>query len=350
MTPDSVLRIIDVNLNRASEGLRVLEELTRFVLNDTGLSQRLKNVRHELVTGDLDYNKELLLARDAAGDVGATLTAPGQQGAKDLSVLAVANARRVQEALRVLEEMAKVKDLPIKLSSDNFERARFAVYTIEQEIVFKLLRRDKLAYIKGLYAIIDTETLKGRSHAELTRQVLSGGAKVVQLRDKVSDKQVLYPIAMEVRKICAEAGALFIMNDYLDLALAVKADGLHIGQTDLLLKEARKLLPADMLLGLSTQTVPQAIMAEKDGADYIGVGAVFPTTTKKNARGHGPGILSESKKAVKLPIVAIGGITLDNVGEVIAAGADSAAVISAILNAPSPEEAARQFILKFKGI
>lgn len=348
MTTVAVLRIIDVNLNRASEGLRVLEEITRFVLNDAGLSQRLKNVRHELVAGDLDYNKELLLARNAAEDVGATLTAPEQREAKEFSVLAVANARRVQESLRVLEEMAKVKGLPVALSSDNFERARFDVYTIEQEIVMKLTRRDKLAFIKGLYAIIDTETLRGRSHAELTRQVLAGGARVLQLRDKVSDKRELYPIAKEVRKICAEAGALFIMNDALDIAIAVKADGLHIGQTDLPLAEARKLLPADMILGLSTQTVPQAIQAEKDGADYIGVGAVFSTTTKKDAKAHGLGILSDSKKAVKLPIVAIGGITLDNVGEVIAAGADSAAVISAVLNAPSPEEAARQFVLKFK--
>ena len=161
MTHDSLLRIIDVNLNRASEGLRVLEEITRFVLNDAGLSQRLKNVRHELVVGELDYNKELLFARDAAGDVGATLTALGQREAKELSVLAVANARRAQEAFRVLEEMAKMKDLPITLSSDNFEHARFAVYTIEQEIVMKLLRRDKLAYIRGIYPIIDTEILKG---------------------------------------------------------------------------------------------------------------------------------------------------------------------------------------------
>jgi thiamine-phosphate pyrophosphorylase len=340
MTFDSIIRIIDVNLNRAGEGLRVLEEIARFVLNDAGLSQRLKD-------GNLDFNQALLQARDAAGDVGAALTAPGQREEKNLSDLAVANARRVQEALRVLEEMAKLKDLPRALDSDRFERGRFAVYAIEQEIVFKLIRRDKLRFIRGLYAIVDTETLKGRSHADITRQLLSGGARIIQLRDKVSSKQVLYPLAMALKQTCTEAGALFIMNDYLDLALAVKADGLHIGQTDLPLVAARRLLPAGMLLGLSTQSVPQAIQAEKDGADYIGVGAVFSTNTKKDARPHGLGILAESKKAVKLPIVAIGGITLENLPEVIAAGADAAAVISALLNAPSPEAAARQFVRQF---
>jgi len=348
MTQTSVLRIIDANLNRASEGLRFLEEIARFILNDAELSQKLKNIRHELVSADLMYNKELLLARDAQGDVGADITAPGQEEAKELSVLTVANSRRVQEALRVLEEIAKVKGIPLTLSSEKYERARFAVYTLEQEIVFKLLRQEKLKFIKGLYAIIDTETLKGRPHALLTREVIRGGARVIQLRDKVSTRQELYPVAGEVRKICADAGVLFIVNDYLDLALAVDADGLHIGQTDLPLSEARRLLPPDKILGLSTQTVAQAIQAEKDGADYIGAGAVFPTTSKPDAKVSGLTMLSEIRKAVKLPVVAIGGITLQNIGEVIAAGADSAAVISAILSAQSPEEAARQFVAKFK--
>lgn len=348
MTQSSVLRIIDANLDRASEGLRFLEEIARFILNDAGLSEKLKNIRHELVSADLAFSKELLLSRDAVGDVGAEITAPEQNAPKELSVLAVANSRRVQEALRVLEEMGKVKDIPLVLSSEKFERARFAVYTLEQEIVFKLIRSDKLKFIKGLYAIIDTEALKGRSHAELARAVIRGGAGVIQLRDKVSTKKELYPVAREVKNICAESGVLFIVNDYLDLALAVAADGLHIGQTDLPLYEARRLLPPDKILGLSTQTVAQAIQAEKDGADYIGVGAIFPTTSKPDAKISGLTMLAEIRKAVKLPIVAIGGITLQNVGEVIAAGANSAAVISAVLGVSSPEEAARQFVAKFK--
>jgi thiamine-phosphate pyrophosphorylase len=348
MSQTSVLRIIDANLNRASEGLRVLEEIARFILDDAELSQKLKNIRHELVSSDLMYNKELLLARDAEGDVGADITAPGQEETKELSVLAVANSRRVQEALRVLEEIAKVKGIPLTLSSEKYERARFAVYTLEQEIVFKLLRQEKLKFIKGLYAIIDTEALKGRPHAALTREVIRGGTRVIQLRDKVSTRQELYLVACEVRNICADAGVLFIVNDYLDLALAVGADGLHIGQTDLPLSEARRLLPPDKILGISTQTVAQAIQAEKDGADYIGAGAVFSTTSKPDAKVSGLTMLSEIRRAVKLPIVAIGGITLQNVGGVIAAGADSAAVISAILSAQSPEEAAKQFVAKFK--
>ena len=127
----------------------LLEEITRFILNDAGLSQRLKDIRHELVSADLGYSKELLLARDADGDVGATIAAPGQNASKELPVLVISNSRRVQEALRAIEELAKVRGLPLNLTSEKFERARFATYTLEKEIVFKLLRQDKLKVIKG---------------------------------------------------------------------------------------------------------------------------------------------------------------------------------------------------------
>ena len=342
-----VIRIIDVNLNRASEGLRVLEELVRFVLNDASLTEKLKSVRHELVIGDLAFNRRLLNARRADTDVGADITLPGQ-GGKALAELAVSNSRRVQEALRVLEEIAKLDDRGLGLSTDSLRRARFDLYTIEQELTLKLLRKEKVQSVCGLYPIIDTQGLKGEDHIGIAKAVIKGGAKVIQFRDKVQNKRDVFPIAVELRKLCADSGVTFIMNDYLDVALATDADGLHVGQEDLSAKEARRLLPQDKILGVSASSLELAVQAEKDGADYIGHGAIFPTGSKDGARAVGLSRLPEIKKAVSIPVVAIGGINQNNVAEIVRAGADGIAVISAILGAESPEAATRDMIKRIK--
>ena len=138
------------------------------------------------------------------------------------------------------------------------------------------------------------------------------------------------------------------MNDYLDLAIETDADGLHVGQDDLPVQVARKLLPLDKILGCSTTTVEQAVTAQSDGADYIAVGSMYPTVSKDMAKVVGLERLREVRQAVSLPLVAIGGITKDNASEVVAAGADSVAVISAISAAESPEEAARQLADRFE--
>ncbi|GAH84117.1 unnamed protein product, partial [marine sediment metagenome] len=158
------------------------------------------------------------------------------------------------------------------LDSEKFKQARFSLYTIERTLLSKLLRQDKIKGIPGLYVIIDTQALKGRSHIEVASQAIRGGAKTVQLRDKLQSKKELLPIAQQLRNLCTEHNVLFIMNDYLDLALASGADGLHLGQNDLPIKVARKLLPIDKILGCSTTTVDQAITAESEGADYIAAG------------------------------------------------------------------------------
>ena len=151
-------------------------------------------------------------------------------------------------------------------------------------------------------------------------------------------------MVQQLRKLCAEHNVLFIVNDYLDLALATDADGLHLGQNDLPIKVARKLLPIDKILGCSTTTVAQAITAEAEGADYIAVGSIYPTTSKEAAKVVGLEMLRQIRQAVTLPLLAIGGINKDNAAEVMAAGADSVAVISAVLQAEAPEEAARQIV------
>jgi len=210
------------------------------------------------------------------------------------------------------------------------------------------LRRDKTGRLTGLYAIIDSQKLGGRSHIEVASQLIRGGAKVVQLRDKVHDKSELLTIAKQLKKLCSEHSVLFIMNDYLDIALATGADGLHLGQKDLPIKEARKLLPIDIILGYSVNTLDQAKAAESGGADYIAVGSIYPTSSKEGARVVGLERLRKIRGAVSLPLVAIGGISKDNVAEVAAAGADAVAVISAILQPKDIEKAAQEIIAGFE--
>ena len=339
-----ILRIIDANLNRLSEGLRFLEDLARLQLNDANLTQQLKNMRHDLIRGDLIFNQQLIQARNATSDVGMDIEVPGEEKQRELPAMVIANARRAQQSIRVLEELAKLPEKPLKLGSQKFQQARFELYTIEQNLMSKLLRQDKTKHIAGLYVIIDTQALKGRSHLEVAKQIISGGAKIIQLRDKLLSKKELLPVAHQLRNLCAEQNVLFIMNDYLDIALAVDADGLHLGQNDLPIKVARQLLPIDKLLGGSVTTIEQATTIEAEGADYIGVGAIYPTKNKATATVIGVEILHQVRQLTSLPLVAIGGINKNNAAEVIAAGANSIAVISAVLDAESPEKAAKQLV------
>jgi thiamine-phosphate pyrophosphorylase len=343
LTPE-VLRIIDANLDRCGEGLRVLEELARFGLNDAGLAGRLKDLRHRILTVGWPVPADRLGARDAAGDVGADTETADQRRARDLPAVAMANARRVQEALRVIEEMAvsTVRDVTI------FRQARFDLYEIEKILADRLSRRDKAGRLRGLYAIIDTEALGNRRHDDITREVISGGANVVQLRDKTTPKKDLLIIAEKLKNICNEQNVLFIVNDHLDIALAVNADGLHLGQDDLPASVARRLLNIGQLLGISTRTPEAAAAAQEAGADYIGVGAMYPTASRDNAEVVGPERLSRVRTAISLPIVAIGGITAANADSVISAGADAIAVIGAILGAVDSTTAAHEIASKFE--
>jgi thiamine-phosphate pyrophosphorylase len=341
-------RIIDANLNRAGEGLHLLEELARLALDDAGLTKRLKNMRHEIVRGDLAFNKELIQSRNSAGDVGIDIEVPEEGKDKELPIMVVSNARRVQEALRILEEMAKIPGTTPQLDPDKFKKARFDLYDIEQKLLSKLLRRDKAGRLTGLYAIIDSQALGGRSHLEMVGQLIRGGAKAIQLRHKLDSKDELFPIAQKLKDLCSEHGVLFIVNDYLDIALAVKADGLHLGQKDLPVAIARRLLPIDMILGCSVTSLKQAKAAEAGGADYIAVGSMYPTLSKETAKVVGLEMLRRVRGAVSLPLVAIGGINKGNAGEIAAAGADGVVVISAILGAEDVEEAARQVIKAFE--
>lgn len=198
------------------------------------------------------------------------------------------------------------------------------------------------SHLQGLYVITDDTLPAGRTHLEIAGAALEGGARIVQLRDKRRDAGELLPIAHKLRSMCHEAGGLFIVNDRVDLALACEADGVHLGQTDLPVREARLILGPEKLVGISVENEEQVRAAEEAGADYLGVGAIYGSATKLDA-GDAVGLaqITRFRAISRLPIVAIGGITLERVPEVRAAGADSVAVIGAVASAPDAVDAAR---------
>jgi thiamine-phosphate pyrophosphorylase len=247
-----------------------------------------------------------------------------------------------------MEELARTPDT--NMESDGFKRARFALYTIEKDLISGLLRKEKKDRIMGLYVIIDAAFLGSRSHTEVAVAAIRGGATVIQLRDKEHGKKQVLAAAEELKKISLENGVLFIVNDDLDVALAVDADGLHVGQDDLPAEAARNLLPVDKVLGVSARTMEEAQAAAGAGADYLGVGAIYSTSSKDDAVVTGPERISEIHHAIDLPIVAIGGINKGNIKEVVIAGACSAAVISAVLSTEDVEKAARELSELFKEV
>ena len=203
-----------------------------------------------------------------------------------------------------------------------------------------------------LYAITDERFARGRSHLQVAEAVLRGGADVLQLRDKDAPTGRLYRVALQLRKITREAGVPFIVNDRLDIALAADADGIHVGRHDLPASVVRRILPPGKILGVSAETVEEALLAEKDGADYLGVGPVFEARGTKEDAGEPLGLerIAEIRRRCALPIVAIGGIHAENARNVREAGADAAAVISAVVAADDVERAARRLKRLLAGI
>jgi len=194
-----------------------------------------------------------------------------------------------------------------------------------------------------LYVVTDEGLSQGLTHSRIAERAAFGGADVIQLREKNRTGVELYAIAKEIRECTTRTNTLFIMNDRLDIALASGADGVHLGQDDLPLQAARAIAPCPFIIGISVGTVEEAIQAEKEGADYVAVGPVFSTGSKSDA---GPGLglkrVSEVRRAVSVPVIGIGGINADNAGEVIAAGADGIAVISAVVSQVDVRGAAQE--------
>ncbi|HXU91381.1 MAG TPA: thiamine phosphate synthase [Methylomirabilota bacterium] len=196
----------------------------------------------------------------------------------------------------------------------------------------------------SLYVVLDRVAARGRSLDELLAAVIDGGCRMVQLREKEWPSGRILPLAERLLARARRAGVTFVVNDRVDLALAVGADGVHLGQDDLPARLARPLLRPGMLLGISTHDVAQAHAARDAGADYVAVGSMFATTTKADFQLVGPALVRKLRPDIRVALVGIGGITHDNVADVIRAGADGVAVISAVCGAPDPAAAARRFL------
>jgi thiamine-phosphate pyrophosphorylase len=183
----------------------------------------------------------------------------------------------------------------------------------------------------------------GRSNLEVLEAVIRGGARIIQLREKEYSRRDLFDLALAFRGVTARAGVLLIINDHLDVALAVGADGVHLGQDDLPLAAARRLAP-DLVIGISTHTLDEALDAQRQGADYVNIGPVFATTTKAGAeRGLGPEAIATIGSRLSVPFTVMGGITAANLDEVLAAGARRIAMITAITQAADIAETVRLF-------
>ncbi|MFO7772534.1 MAG: thiamine phosphate synthase [Dehalococcoidia bacterium] len=346
------LRMIDANLNRSSEGLRVLEDVARFLFDDAELRQRLRTLRHDLARETRSVRVKLLSQRDSEHHGGRPYPSAVEELDREtialpsLLELVTANAKRVEEALRVIEELAKLPEISPMLNSARLEQARFALYTLERDLISRVSRRDKVGRMAGLYVVLDRQFLVGRDELDIASQIIEAGVRVIQLRDKQSKKGELLTVAQKLKELCSQADVLFIINDHLDLAMAVDADGVHVGQGDLPLPVIRRQLPIDKIVGCSVTTLSQATKAQDEGADYIAVGSIFPTTTKEGVTLVGVEVLKEVRQTVSIPVVAIGGIDHDNVGQVVAAGADVVAVVSAVLGQEDARGAVQQLVAR----
>jgi len=356
--------ILDANFGRLSEGLRVLEDMARFILRDSKITKKLKEMRHSLLAESRPFDLEFLNSRGE--DIGASLFAADESKRENFCDLVIANAKRAEESLRVLEEYFKFLKI---LSWRKFQDNRFLLYNIEREIVSRFLRQEKTKKLFPLYIILDAKYFKKRNPVELLKKVISGGAKAVQLRDKINNKflfrknQVFIPkfrnkeseiknknkileTALKLKEICQKANVPFLVNDYVDIALAVDADGVHLGKDDLPISAVRKILPFDKIIGSSVHNLKEAKKAEKEGADYLSIGAIYPTLTKENAVLVKPSLIREIKDRVSLPIIAIGGINKNNLDEVMKFGVDGIAVAKAALDKPNPKTAVKGILSK----
>ena len=205
-------------------------------------------------------------------------------------------------------------------------------------------RRKVGELVYGLYVIIDPQVTGGREPLHIAHETLEGGAKILQLRDKIRDKGEALDLAKAIKQLCDEKGALFIVNDHADLAAVVNASGVHVGQEDLPISSARQVLSPTQIVGRSNHLLEEALESEQQGADYVAVGAMYPTASKDQPIVEGLRLLRRVKESVQAPVVAIGGITQEHVEEVVKAGADAVCVISAVGLASNPRDATHQLV------
>lgn len=341
--PNSVriglLRALDACENRAREAVRVIEDYVRFVLDDRHLTERCKTLRHAIAVALAPIpTLDRLAARETQADVGTQISVPTETARPADADLLAANFGRLQEALRSLEEFGK------RISPEaaaQLEQLRYQTYTLQRAVALAGHSIARLADAR-LYVLIDARPTP-EEFCRLAADLVAAGVHVIQLRDKQLDDRTLLDRARALRAI-SRGTTLFIMNDRPDLAVLADADGVHVGQDELSVKDARWIVGPHRLVGVSTHSIAQARQAVLDGANYIGVGPTFPSGTKHFDQFPGLALVRAVAEEIRLPAFAIGGITLDNLPQVLAAGATRVAVSGAITAASDPSATANQLL------
>jgi thiamine-phosphate pyrophosphorylase len=335
----ATLRVLDTAANRAREGLRVVEDFVRFVLDDRHLTQLCKQLRHDLSDAlrriPID---ERLAARETQADVGTGLTTAAEKDRTDAAEVLAANFARLQEAIRSLEEFGKLVDAGLAAAC---KQLRYRTYTLHRAVEITRGSIARLAAAR-LYVLIDGRPSLGEFE-RLARGLIDAGVHVLQLRDKQLGDRELLQRARLLRSLtqAEQSRTLLIVNDRPDLAVLAWADGVHVGQDELSVKDARSIVGPDLLVGVSTHNIEQARQAVLDGANYIGVGPTFPSGTKRFEQFPGVELLRAVAAEIRLPAFAIGGIDGENAADVLAAGFTRIAVSGAVTSAADPVQVAR---------
>jgi thiamine-phosphate pyrophosphorylase len=328
----AVCRILDANLDRAREGLRIVEEWCRFGLNSSHLTEECKQLRQELASW---HTSQLRAARDTQGDVGTELSHPQEEQRASIGHLLQANLCRTEEAMRVLEEYGKLYHPDMGAA---FKQMRYRVYTLESYLL-GYERHQKL--LKSYLYLV---TSPSDHLAEIVEAALQGGLTLVQYRNKDADDTVLLNEAQKLCQLCHRYEALFIVNDRIDITLAVDADGVHLGQQDMPVTFARQMLGTHRIIGRSTTNPEEMQRAIAEGADYIGVGPVYPTPTKPDKPAAGLDYIRYAAEQASIPWYAIGGIDPNNLNEVLSVGAERVSVVRAIMQAEQPTLVTQYFV------
>jgi thiamine-phosphate pyrophosphorylase len=330
-------RILDASANRAREGLRVAEDYCRFVLDDVLLCGELKRLRHDLAEALTLLPPGLLEARETQRDVGVETTTEAEWERASPAQTAQINLKRLQEALRSLEEYGKIHAPTFAAA---VEGLRYRSYTVERVLALGESARRRLADAR-LYVLLSVSQCAAAVDWTIA-EAAAGGADVIQLREKGVSDRVLLERAVRAAAAARKAGVLFIVNDRPDVARLVGADGVHLGQDDMPVKEARRILGPDALVGVSTHNVEQLRRAVLDGASYVGVGPVFPSATKQFDDMAGLEYVRSALHETTLPAFVIGGVNRETIVHAVAAGARRVAVSAAVAAADDPRQAAAE--------
>jgi thiamine-phosphate pyrophosphorylase len=346
-----LIRIIDANGNRAREGLRVCEDYARFALEDERAARDLKTARH-IIAGAISSlpikEVDLLSFRESEKDFGQQNSYDQSSHPLRLTDVFFNNLKRSQEACRVLEEITSLFENGV---SQKFKKTRFDLYRIEKYIM-ETLAGNSVTWSKSLqsslHLIAITENLyaNGRNLVEMMKDAVAGGATMVQFRDEKSSFKEVIRIFNQLNEIVQKSGIPFIINDRVDVALAVGADGVHLGEEDMDPVTARRLLGENRIIGSTVRNSSQAKEAEEKGTDYLAVGSIFPSKTKREVEVVGLSTLKSIIKAVRIPVVAIGGINLKNLSQVLETGVTGVAVIQSLLSTDDIETRAKKFRTK----